>query len=118
MTFRVVVFGLLPYFLLDFLLEKHYNIRYNINPKDDKMSLYCIHSETQNKSKCIVSGDNLLDALNNNPNVIRYYIGIGKRAKNICISVGEPLDKNFSEYTITVKYTHYKPSGKKEGIMG
>ena len=79
------------------------------------MSWYCIYSETENKAKCVVSGDNLLDALNNHLNVIRYYIGIGKKAKDICISVDETLGKNFGKYTITVKYSRYKPSGKKEG---
>ena len=79
------------------------------------MSWYCIHSKAENKAKCVVNGDNVLDALNNNPNVVRYYIGIGKRAKNIHISIDETNEENFGQYMITVKYSRYKPSGKKEG---
>ena len=79
------------------------------------MSWYCVYSNTDNKAKCAVSGRDILDALNNNHDVIRYYIGIGQRAQNIHISIDETNEENFGEYTITVKYSRYKPSGKKEG---
>lgn len=79
------------------------------------MSWYCVYSNTENKAKCVVSGRDILDALDNNPNVIRYYIGIGKRAKNFQISIDETNEKNFGEYVITVKYTRHKLNGKKEG---
>lgn len=75
------------------------------------MGWFCVLSKE--KPECIVSGNNVLEALNKHHNVIKFYIG--RRAKDIRLSIDETQKERLGEYAISVKYSLYKPSGKKEG---